>query len=98
MEEIRHKMKHYNIWVRGKVQGVFFRKYTRQKAMTLGLTGFVRNEADGSVYIEAEGDDEKLEMFRDWCRTGSPSSRVSSVEVRPERMRYFEAFTIEQDR
>jgi acylphosphatase len=48
-------MHHYQITVSGKVQGVWFRKSTQDKARELGLRGFVRNQPDGSVYIEASG-------------------------------------------
>ncbi|MFB6307312.1 MAG: acylphosphatase, partial [Flavobacteriales bacterium] len=54
-------MKHKDIRVRGKVQGVFYRATMVENAMRWGIKGFVRNETDGSVYIEAEGDEEALE-------------------------------------
>ena len=49
-------MVHINIHITGRVQGVNFRTYTKEKAEELGILGFVRNETDGSVYLEAEGD------------------------------------------
>jgi len=69
------------IKVTGKVQGVFYRKYAVAKANELGITGFVKNENDGTVYIEAFGQDELLSLFVDWCYTGSPNSKVANVEV-----------------
>jgi acylphosphatase len=71
----------YCITIRGRVQGVFFRKYTQQMAQELGVSGFVMNMPDGSVYCEAEGKEESLEAFADWCGEGSPMSRVTGVEV-----------------
>ena len=56
--------KHLSIRVTGKVQGVFFRASTREEAQRLGLCGWVRNEADGSVRIEAEGDEPLLGYAR----------------------------------
>jgi acylphosphatase len=56
-------MKHWNIKVTGKVQGVFFRASTKAVADQLGVKGFVKNLSDGSVYIEAEGDEFALEYF-----------------------------------
>ncbi|MBX7050843.1 MAG: acylphosphatase [Flavobacteriales bacterium] len=71
----------FSIKIKGKVQGVFFRKSAQEKAVSLGLTGFVRNESDGSVYVEAQGLKDQLEMFTDWCGEGPPMSHVTSVEV-----------------
>ena len=70
---------HYKISVVGRVQGVWFRKYTREAALSRGVKGFVENSDDGSVYIEAEGNSEKLEQFLEWLQQGSPLSRVDKV-------------------
>ena len=70
---------HYKISVIGRVQGVWFRKYTREAALSRGVKGFVENSDDGSVYIEAEGNSEKLEQFLEWLQQGSPLSRVDKV-------------------
>ena len=70
------------IQVYGKVQGVWYRASTRNKARGLGLSGIVRNEADGSVYIEAEGPAEAVEALREWCRQGPPHARVERIESR----------------
>ncbi len=72
---------HYKIKVQGKVQGVWFRKYTFDKALELKLRGFVQNESDGSVYVEVEGNDEVLDKFIKWLHTGSPQSSVDKVEI-----------------
>ena len=73
-------MIHYNIKVIGKVQGVWFRKYTFDKANEMQLKGFVQNETDGSVYIEVEDDEvEKIKRFITWLHTGSPMSKVTKV-------------------
>ena len=55
-------MKHYNIRIFGIVQGVYFRASTKMEADRLGVNGFVQNEMDGSVYIEAEGSAEQLKQ------------------------------------
>jgi len=66
--------------VRGKVQGVFFRKYTAEKATALGLGGWIRNTARKTVEGEIQGPDAKLAMMRAWLsETGSPSSRISGA-------------------
>jgi len=73
-------MKSYNISVIGKVQGVWFRKYTQEIGTKLGLVGFVMNKNDGSVYIETTGKEEILNDFVNWLKTkGSPLSEVDQV-------------------
>ncbi|HET8522289.1 MAG TPA: acylphosphatase [Thermomicrobiales bacterium] len=71
------------IRVFGRVQGVFFRASTRREAHHLGLAGFARNEPDGSVLIEAEGDAEALARLVEWCQDGPPAAEVSRVETEP---------------
>lgn len=73
--------KHINIVVRGRVQGVFFRASAKEQADLLKVRGMVRNEADGSVYIEAEGDEHTLEKFIAWCHEGPPRAHVDSCQV-----------------
>jgi acylphosphatase len=73
-------LKHYKIKVLGRVQGVWFRKYAQEEARRSGITGLIRNENDGSVYIEAEGDEQRLNAFIKWCHEGSPLSEVREVK------------------
>ncbi len=68
--------------VHGKVHGVFFRASTQEKAEELGLTGFVQNEADGTVYLEAEGDAQALEMLKAWAHVGPRAAQVEKVIVK----------------
>jgi acylphosphatase len=68
------------IKVYGRVQGVGFRYYTQKKANELGITGYVKNRPDGSVYIEAEGEQENLELFIDWCEVGPSWAHVTKLE------------------
>lgn len=70
-----------HIIVRGRVQGVYFRASTRDRARQLGLAGWVRNCADGSVELVAEGENAKLEQFITWCHSGPRGAAVSGVEV-----------------
>jgi len=65
----------------GKVQGVAFRYYTREKAVSLGIKGFVKNMRDGSVYIEACGEQDGMKRFIEWCRHGPAMARVTHVEI-----------------
>ncbi len=86
--------RHVNIMVTGSVQGVFFRATAKEMAGSLGLTGFVRNEKDGSVYIEAEGDQQELDRFVAWCRKGPPGAVVTNVEIVDDTVRDFSSFEI----
>lgn len=70
-----------SIKVYGNVQGVFFRRSAKEEALKLGVTGWVRNEADGSASIMAVGDRKNLDEFIKWCRGGPPLARVDGVEV-----------------
>lgn len=63
------------------MQGVFFRAETRDAARRLGLTGWVRNAADGTVECEAQGDDTAVEDLIEFCRRGPGSARVTDLEV-----------------
>jgi acylphosphatase len=67
--------------VKGRVQGVFFRNWTVEQARSLGVTGWVRNRADGSVEILAFGPDEQVRALIERCREGPPSAVVQTVEV-----------------
>ena len=87
-------MKHISINVSGKVQGVFFRASTKTKADDLGVKGFVRNEPDGSVYIEAEGTEDVLKLFVAWCHEGPRSAKVHRVDVKESQYIGFTNFDI----
>ncbi|TNE30277.1 MAG: acylphosphatase [Bacteroidetes bacterium] len=72
--------KRWRIKVRGKVQGVFYRVSTAEKATALGLVGWVKNEPDGSVLLEVEGDDSPLTTFVNWLSEGPPMAVVIGVD------------------
>lgn len=84
----------YQINVKGRVQGVWFRKYTLEKARSIGLTGFIKNQSDNSVYIEAEGDPEQLDEFVRWLYRGSPLSKVTTVDYEKGPLENYKAFEI----
>ena len=69
------------IIVSGFVQGVTFRYSAREKARALGLTGFVRNEKDGAVRIEAEGERDRIKILIEWCKDGPAYAEVRDVRV-----------------
>lgn len=76
MGDVRVKLR-----VTGWVQGVMYRASAREAARRLGLAGWVRNEADGSVTGVAEGDEESIAAFVAWCRRGPTGARVENVET-----------------
>jgi len=88
------KKKHFNIRVYGSVQGVFFRASARTHAEALGIWGVARNESDGSVYMEAEGDEKNLEQFIEWCRRGPERAIVTKVEVEEAPLKNFSSFEV----
>jgi acylphosphatase len=64
----------------GRVQGVFFRHESQEKAREFGLVGFVRNEPDGVVLVTAEGGDAHLKALVRWCERGPKFSSVTKTE------------------
>jgi acylphosphatase len=74
-------MKRAHVRVQGSVQGVFFRVETRDRARSLGVSGWVRNLQDGAVEAVFEGPEERVESMVDWCRRGPAGARVESVNV-----------------
>jgi acylphosphatase len=74
-------MKAFKATVFGKVQGVWFRDSTRKEAAKLDVVGWVKNMPDGTVYLEAEGEEEQLNQLRKWLHVGSHYSRVDDVDI-----------------
>ncbi len=70
-----------HVIVKGLVQGVCFRDYTRRQAFTLGLTGWVRNLSDSSVEAMLCGPTDKVAAMVQWLRQGSPRSRVDELHI-----------------
>jgi acylphosphatase len=84
---------HVNVY--GRVQGVFFRHSTRQKALSTGVNGWVRNLGDGSVEAVFEGEEAAVQHMVDWCRVGPDGSGVEDVKVGwGEKYEGVEGFTV----
>jgi acylphosphatase len=83
------------ITVSGKVQGVFYRQSTREKARALGITGFVKNMPGGTFQIIATGEPEQLTQLIAWCRQGPPKAIVSGVETKELNLHEYSGFQIE---
>jgi len=87
-------LKTVSIVVTGKVQGVFYRQSTREKAMALGITGEVRNMPDDTVHIIATGTASQIEQLIEWCRKGPSRAIVKNVESTTILLQNFNGFSI----
>lgn len=79
-------MKRYQLIVKGKVQGVGFRAFTQQKAAQYELSGYVMNHMDGSVEIEAQGEESTLKRFISKIQEGSPYSSVEEINTQTKEV------------
>ena len=82
-----------NIRIVGRVQGVWFRDWTVQAAQAIGVSGRVRNRADGSVEVCALGEPELVERLTDRLREGSPAARVDRIDVQEAPLQPVDGFT-----
>ncbi|NQY67946.1 MAG: acylphosphatase [Flavobacteriales bacterium] len=87
-------MKHYKIVFSGKVQDVWFRKFTETQAFDLGLKGFSMNRNDGTVYVELEGDEAILKEFVSRCKAGPEKAQVDNVEISEHQLVHFAKFEV----
>jgi acylphosphatase len=87
-------MRTVSIRVSGRVQGVYFRASTKEKADELGISGWVKNERDGSVYIEAQAAEAALEKFIEWCKRGPSHAKVETFDLREIESKSFSGFEI----
>lgn len=71
-----------HVWVRGHVQGVYFRAYAEDEAAFRRIAGWIRNTPDNRVEAVFEGDRAAVDAMIQWCHRGSPASRVEGVDVR----------------
>jgi len=87
-------MKHLDIIVKGKVQGVFYRASTKAVADQLGVRGTIKNDPNGDVVIEAEGEPAMLDMFLDWCNEGPQDAEVTTVETNEGELKNYRNFEV----
>lgn len=80
------------IIVSGLVQGVMYRKYTTEKANSLQLKGWVKNQSDGTVILHATGTEEQLNLLIEWCKDGSPNAKVDQLHIREIPLEVYETF------
>ena len=84
----------FDLVISGKVQGVGYRYSVKHKAESLGISGFVRNQNDGSVFVTAEGEKSAMENFLRWCHQGPPRAFVRTIEKKPGTIENFSDFRI----
>ena len=82
------------ISISGRVQGVGFRYSAIHKARETGITGYVKNMYDGSVFIEAEGNKTNLDHFLLWCHKGPNWARVDKVTTTPGTLKNYSSFSV----
>lgn len=87
-------VKNYQLTITGRVQGVGFRYSAVQKAKEHDIRGYVKNKYDGSVLIEAEGEETDLDHFILWCHRGPFSARVDNVIRVSGSVKDFPSFTV----
>jgi acylphosphatase len=78
--------------VTGRVQGVFYRASTRERALALGLVGYARNQPDGSVEVLASGTDAALDALQGWLQQGPPAAQVERVTREEQAERVLQGF------
>jgi acylphosphatase len=86
-----------SITVSGMVQGVYFRQSTKEKALELGISGWVKNLPDGNVHIVATGTADQLDQLVQWCKQGPPHAKVTAVDVTEEAPQVFMGFVIQRE-
>ncbi len=86
-------IKHLSIKVTGQVQGVTFRYSAKLEADKLNIKGFAKNEDDGSVLIEAEGEEQALEDLINWCKEGPDQATVHQVKISPGTIQNYSKFS-----
>ena len=87
-------MKSSKISVTGKVQGVYFRASAKQKAMNLGVNGYIKNELDGTVTLVVEGDEKAVKSMTEWCKHGPGLAHVKGLLKEDCAARNFISFEI----
>lgn len=86
----------FSILISGRVQGVYYRQSTKQKALKLGITGYVKNLPDGNVQVLASGTAHQLHQLVAWCKQGPPTAAVTSVQVETIAPLAFPGFSIQR--
>lgn len=94
MNDSKNNLVRVRASISGRVQGVFFRDSTREKAEALGLSGWVRNLPDGGVEAVFEGEEGRVEEMVSWCEEGPSRARVENVSAEREEPEGLTAFEV----
>jgi acylphosphatase len=86
--------KSVRLYIKGTVQGIFFRQFIKENAERYDVKGFVRNLEDGRVEVFAEGDIENVEKMIELCKVGPRHSRIENVEIKEEKFQDFKEFKL----
>lgn len=87
-------VKHLDITIHGQVQAVGFRYYTKQTAESLGIKGIVQNQLDGTVRVEAEGEENALQKLLEWCKHGPSKATIDKVGTSLAELKNYQSFEI----
>ena len=82
------------VLISGRVQGVWFRANTKNKADELGLSGWVKNTIDGKVEAVFEGDEKNIFKMIKWCKKGTSKAKVSKIEIIKKYSKNYDTFSI----
>lgn len=82
------------LYIKGTVQGIFFRQFIKDNAERCDVRGFARNLEDGRVEVFIEGEMENVEKMIDFCKKGPRHSRIENVEIKEEKLQDFKEFKI----
>ncbi|MEK6913825.1 MAG: acylphosphatase [Nanoarchaeota archaeon] len=86
--------KSVRLYIKGIVQGIFFRQFIKDNAERNNIRGFVRNLEDGRVEVFIEGDNENVEKMVDLCQKGPKHSRIEKVDIQEEKFQDFKEFKV----
>ena len=87
-------MKCLRIHIYGRVQHIGFRFTAMQVAYQRGIRGYIQNQKDGSLIVEAEGEEEKLQEFVEWCKRGPVWAKVNNITVEETEPKNYTSFEI----
>jgi len=82
------------LYIKGTVQGIFFRQFIKDNAERNNIRGFARNLEDGRVEVFIEGNQEDVEKMIEFCRKGPKHSQIDAVEIKEEKFQDFKEFKI----
>jgi len=86
--------KSVRLYIKGVVQGVFFRAFVKENAEKLDVRGFIRNLDDGRVEVFLEGDPDKVNKMIELCKTGPKYSQIYNMEIIPEKFQDLKGFKV----